>query len=240
VKKYKHYNSKHSQNAQALRQAKMTKTILLSVCISLLVSCGKPSVDDRPIRPSEVLDFDTLFAQRCSGCHGNEGTGSASIALHDPAFMHIVGKVTIRDLIVNGRKNTLMPSFQSNTGNPLSDAQIDALVIGMSENWAEDIPPWAEGRRYEIQKGDAGRGRGAFADFCASCHGPDGTGAVAGSVVNPSYLRLVSEQYLRSVILFGRPELGMPNFAGKTDDETIDDIVAWLLTHKENWSNAND
>jgi mono/diheme cytochrome c family protein len=32
----------------------------------------------------------------------------------------------------------------------------------------------------------------------------------------------------------------MPNFAGKTDDETIDDIVAWLLTHKENWSNAND
>ncbi len=218
----------------------MIKAILLSVCIFLLLSCGKPSVDDRPIRPIEVLNFDTLFAQRCSGCHGNEGAGSASIALHDSAFMHIAGKSTIRDLIVNGRKNTLMPSFQSNTGNPLSDAQIDALVIGMSENWGGEIPPWAEGRRYEIHKGDAGRGRGAFADLCASCHGPDGTGAVAGSVVNPSYLRLVSEQYLRSVILFERPELGMPNFAGKTDDKTIDDIVAWLLTHKENWSNAND
>jgi hypothetical protein len=32
----------------------------------------------------------------------------------------------------------------------------------------------------------------------------------------------------------------MPQFAGKTDDETIDDIVAWLLTHKDNRSSVND
>jgi cytochrome c oxidase cbb3-type subunit 3 len=218
----------------------MTKTIILSMCIFLATSCGKPSVEDRSIRPVEILDFDSLFAQRCSGCHGNNGAGSASIALHDPALLHMVGKLTIRDLIVHGRKNTLMPSFQSNTGDPLSDAQIDALVIGMSEKWGGDVPPWAKNRRYEVQKGDATKGRGAFADYCADCHGIDGMGADAGSVVNPTYLRLVSAQYLRSVILFGRKELGMPQFAGKTDDETIDDIVAWLLTHKDNRSTVND
>jgi len=48
----------------------------------------------------------------------------------------------------------------------------------------------------------------------------------------PAYLELVSPQYLRTVILCGRPELGMPPLASKIDDRTIDDIVAWLLTHK--------
>ena len=102
--------------------------VILFLC---LASCGKPSPQDRPIRPSKVMDFDILFASRCAGCHGTDGAGSGSIALHDPTLMNIISKATLLDLIKNGRQGTLMPSFQSNTGNPLTDAQIDVLVDGM-------------------------------------------------------------------------------------------------------------
>ena len=207
------------------------RILLLSICV-LLVSCGKPSIEDRPIRPSEVLDFDTLFASRCAGCHGTDGAGSGSIALHDPALLNIMSKDSLRTLIRDGRKGTLMPSFQSNTGNPLSDAQIDVIVDGMIGQWKVDAPPWSESRRYEVKNGKATKGKGAFVDMCGQCHGNDGMGGSAGSVIMPAYLELVSPQYLRTVILCGRPELGMPPMASKIDDRTIDDIVAWLQTHK--------
>ncbi len=203
--------------------------LILLVC---LVGCGKPSPEDRPIRPSKIMDFDTLFAQRCAGCHGTDGAGSGSIALHDPTLMNIISRETLRNLVKNGRPGTLMPSFQSNTGNPLTDAQIEILVDGMMQRWSEDAPPWATGRRYEVQQGKATHGRGAFVDMCGQCHGNDGRGASAGSVINPAFLELVSAQYLRTVILCGRPELGMPQLAGKIEDQTIDHIVAWLRTHK--------
>ena len=208
------------------------RALLLTTCCLLFIGCGKPSIEDRPIRPSEVLDFESLFASRCAACHGTDGTGSGSIALHNPTLMNIIGKETLRTLIRNGREGTLMPSFQSNTGNPLSDAQIDVIVSGMFDNWSSDGPPWASGRRYEVNNGRATRGKGAFVDMCGECHGKDGLGGSAGSVIMPAYLELVSAQYLRTVILCGRPELGMPPLASKIDDRTIDDIVAWLRTYK--------
>ena len=110
--------------------------------------------------------------------------------------------------------------------------RIDVIVSGMFDNWSSDGPPWASGRRYEVNNGRATRGKGAFVDMCGECHGKDGLGGSAGSVIMPAYLELVSAQYLRTVILCGRPELGMPPLASKIDDRTIDDIVAWLRTYK--------
>jgi Cytochrome c, mono- and diheme variants len=162
--------------------------IVLVLCSVLLVGCGKPSIEDRPTRPSEILDFNTLYAQRCAGCHGNDGAGSGSIALHDPALLNIIDKDTLRILIRDGREGTLMPSFQSNTGNPLTNAQIDVIVDGMIDNWKTDVPPWAKNRRYAVKNGKATRGRGAFADMCGKCHGTDGMGGTAGSVIMPAFL----------------------------------------------------
>ncbi len=204
--------------------------ILLLSCIAI-AGCGKPSLKDKPKTPSEILDFDTLFAQRCAGCHGTDGAGSGSIALHDPALLNIIDKETLISVIRDG-KGELMPSFQTNTGNPLTDAQINVIADGMIKKWGSDPPPWASNRRYAVKNGKATRGKGAFVDMCGQCHGHDGLGSSAGSVIMPAYLELVSPQYLRTVILCGRPELGMPPLASKIDDRTIDDIVAWLQTYK--------
>jgi len=84
------------------------------------------------------------------------------------------------------------------------------------------------------------RGEAVFAQDCANCHGPEGAGVQgkAGSVVDPTFLSLVSDQYLRTVVIVGRPDLGMPGFReyvpGKPmNTEEISDVVAWLASRRE-------
>jgi cytochrome c oxidase cbb3-type subunit 3 len=56
--------------------------------------------------------------------------------------------------------------------------------------------------------------------------------------VDAAYLSLVSDQYLRTVVIAGRPELGMPGYreyvAGKPmTPEEISDVVAWLASRRQ-------
>jgi len=88
--------------------------------------------------------------------------------------------------------------------------------------------------------GDIAAGKQVYAAACASCHGPDGSGleGKAGSIVNPDYLRLVSDQYLRTVIVVGRPELGHPGYkdlpGGEVlTSEDVTNLVAWLTSLRQ-------
>ena len=81
-----------------------------------------------------------------------------------------------------------------------------------------------------------------FQRACAECHGPNGAGgetgyASGGAINDPAFLALISDQALRRIIITGRHDLGMPNFAqtdGRPDDfepltsEEIDELVALL------------
>jgi mono/diheme cytochrome c family protein len=54
-----------------------------------------------------------------------------------------------------------------------------------------------------------------FARACAGCHGDHGQGAErAGAVDDGSLLALMSNQFLRRVVITGRTDLGMPDYAG--------------------------
>jgi hypothetical protein len=63
-----------------------------------------------------------------------------------------------------------------------------------------------------------------------------------GSIVDATYLALVSDQSLRSIILAGRPDLGMPDWrsdvtgtnARALTDQQVTDIVAWIGSHRVN------
>ena len=85
--------------------------------------------------------------------------------------------------------------------------------------------------------GDAARGRELFAAACSSCHGPDGRGA--RTIADRSYLALVTDQHLRTVIIVGMPNLGMPDWRGHSKpltDADVADLVAWLATQRESLS----
>jgi hypothetical protein len=57
-----------------------------------------------------------------------------------------------------------------------------------------------------------------------------------GSIVDGSYLALISDQGLRSITIAGRPDEGMPDWrsdgAQPLTDQQITDIVAWLASKR--------
>ena len=82
------------------------------------------------------------------------------------------------------------------------------------------------------------RGRAVFAAACAGCHGQDGRGSPkGGAVADPSYLALVSDQHLRTTVIAGRSDLGMPDWrldgaATPLTPQQISDVVAWLVAQR--------
>ena len=132
-----------------------------------------------------------------------------------------------------------MPAFAQSAGGILTDKQIDAIVSGI-RSWAkpglvrdESLPPYST-----LVAGDPYHGAAVYATYCSTCHGPDGRGGnKANSIVNGSYLSLVSDQNLRTNVIVGRPELGAPdwrnNVPGKPmSPQEISDVVAWLAAQR--------
>jgi mono/diheme cytochrome c family protein len=223
------------------------QAIFLAVCMLGTTACGtrdvapgRPSANSMPIPPGKVMDFNYLYARNCAGCHGTDGKGSASNALGDPVYLAIADDAAIRRVTADGVAGTAMPAFVQHSGGMLTDGQIQAIVSGMRARWAKpDALGGAEPPLYATSApGDPKRGAGVFGVYCASCHGVDGRGGKrASSVVNGSYLALVSDQYLRSIVIVGRPELGAPdwrrNVPGKPmSPDEISDVVAWLAAQR--------
>src|ERR1700721_2512069 len=134
---------------------------------------------------------------------------------------------------------TPSPGFRQSAGGMLHEKQIEALVRGI-RSWAKpdalgiQIPP-----SYLAQgPGDPQRGADAYRIYCSSCHGPNGGGgSKASSIVDGSFLDLVSDQSLRTIVIAGRPELGAPDWRGNVEGrpmsaQEISDVVAWLSSHR--------
>jgi mono/diheme cytochrome c family protein len=200
---------------------------------------GQPKKSSETVAPNEVLEFGTLYAENCAGCHGAEGRGSIAIALSDPVYLAVADDTVMRKVISNGVRGTAMPAFAQSAGGMLTDKQIDALVSGI-RSWANSgllhgaaPPPYAA-----KTSGDLQRGADVYQMFCSSCHGPDGTaGRKASSIVDGSYLALVSDQHLRTTVIAGRPELGAPDWREDVpgrpmSDQEITDVVAWLSSRR--------
>jgi cytochrome c oxidase cbb3-type subunit III len=213
------------------------------LCIVVAAACdrlpGRPRSADRPVRPSAVTDFATLYGENCAGCHGDDARPGAAVALADPVYLALVDDATLRRIIANGVADTAMPGFARDAGGGLTDAQVDVIVRGVRSRWGRpDALAGATPPPYSAPTGDPGRGRSAYAARCASCHGADGAGGQhGGSVVDGSYLALVSDQSLRTTVLVGRPARGMPDWRGAKGAspmtaQEIGDVVAWLASQR--------
>lgn len=225
--------------------------ILGTICLTAL-GCsripGRPGPGPEVVRPEQVLDFATLYKQNCAACHGVTGRDGAAIPLDNPVYLAVSGEDNIRRIITSGVAGTLMPGFSKSGGGYLTDEQVSVLAHGVMETWGKPAalstqapPPYAA-----TLKGDVTRGRQAFTASCANCHGVNGEGGhngkyKQGSIVDPSYLALVSDQNLRSIIVGGLPDRHMPDWRGEAvaghpaqalTDQQITDIVAWLASHR--------
>ena len=200
---------------------------------------GRPKPDDVPLRPAAVTDFSQLYSENCAGCHGADGKFGPALALNNPIYLAIADDVSIRRTVANGVSGTAMPPFALGAGGSLTDKQIDILVNGMRKKWAsapnpaEGAPPYASN-----VAGDSNRGAAIYAANCQSCHGADGKGGpAAGSIVDASYLSVVSNQYLRTITIAGRPDLHHPDWKQYPSGQPlksnqVSDVVAWLVSKR--------
>ncbi len=238
-----------------LKSARNSAVALVAVCFASL-GCnhipGRPGPGPAVLRPDEVLAFSTLYKENCAACHGENGKNGAALPLANPVYLAVVGEDRLRQIIANGVPGKLMPPFAKSAGGMLTDQQVSALAKGIVHTWGspiilaeQDPPPYLANRL-----GDPIRGQQAYATFCARCHGVAGEGAPGdpksksgklGSIVDSSYLALISDQNLRSMTIAGLPDRDMPDWrsdlspskpAQAMTSQQITDIVAWLASKR--------
>ena len=230
---------------------RLLRCFFLAACALTLLCAGCKYVPGRPesvaIRPEQVVKFNVLYKQNCAACHGKDGKDGAAISLGNPVYLAFAGAGTIQKLTANGVSGTLMPAFAKSQGGMLTDKQVEILAQGMEAAWGNEtllagqaVPPYVSSTA-----DDSAHRQQAFATYCASCHGADGTGVAGGkvptgSLVDPAYLALISDQGLRSIIVAGEPGEGMPDWRSDINgagsramtNQEISDVVAWLSSHR--------
>lgn len=198
---------------------------------------GRPKPGPEVPRPDSVVDFATLYSENCSACHGEKGVNGPSYPLANPTYQALVDEPRLRAVIAGGETGTLMPAFAISAGGSLTDDQVNALVKGIRGAWYKagvlhDANPPA----YQTTKAaDAVHGQQVYGVYCATCHGTAGSAvkSKAGSITQPDFLALVSDQTLRTSIIAGRPDIGQPDWRNDLPghpmtDQEVTDVVAWL------------
>lgn len=218
---------------------------VLAIAAAMLaaVGCqlpGKPGPGPEVPNPDSVLDSTVLYNQNCAGCHGADGRHGAAVGIGDPVYLALVSDDTMRSVASKGRTGTVMSAFAQKEGGMLTDAQVDSIVHGIRQRWSNPsavagatLPPYQATGSGDVQRGEA-----SYNTYCASCHGSGGKGGPkAGSIVDPAYLSLITDQGLRTIVITGRPDFNAPDWRNNVpgrpmSDQEITDVVAWLASHR--------
>jgi cytochrome c oxidase cbb3-type subunit 3 len=212
-------------------------------CVLLANGCrlpGKPAPGPEVPRPESVLSSHVLYAENCAGCHGADGLHGPATSLASPVYQALIDDATLRRVVAQGEPASMMPPFAKSAGGELTDAQVDAIVHGMRADWntgnalaGENVPPYTDDGKGSVKAGEQ-----VYASNCARCHGPAG-GKIgrSGSVLNPDFLSLMTPQGLRTSVIVGRPDLGMPDWRGQVKGkpmtaQNVSDVVAFLVAQK--------
>lgn len=249
-----------SPNAPAtgrrIARARALRTAAGWLAVLALAGCdlpGKPNPADRPVPVEDVLEFSVLYSTRCAGCHGADGRLGPAPPINDPLYLSLASDAEIRRIVESGRgAEYLMPAFGRAHGGPLSEAQTAALVAGIKSRWRPDPTPPAEGALppsldAPTSPADPAAGAAVYARACAGCHGDQGQGGefesrAIGAINDPAFLALISPRALQRLIVTGRPDLGMPDYAGRAgrppdfpplSSKDVGDLLAHLLLWRD-------
>lgn len=181
-----------------------------------------------------------LYRQYCAACHGSTGTGGVGVPIALPDFLAGVDDDYLRKTVRHGRPGRVMPPFAN-----LSDAEIEAIVKTIRAWQPKDRPV----RRAKAGQGDAVRGEKLYAERCAACHGANGEGGhgtgvtfsrprelpiLAPSLNNPGYLASVSDDQIKTVLVFGRVGTPMQPFTKQgLGERELNDVVAFVRSFEK-------
>ena len=213
-----------------------TRSILSLIPFALLLGSlgcerkiGPPNDQEELMRPENVASFDRLYKQNCSACHGEGGSGGPAFDLANPEYQALVDDESLKRWITSGMPGTQMPAFGESAGGFLTEQQVGVLVAGMRARWSTkdhkeaEMPPY-----FSSAIGNVEHGQDLFNQSCSACHQRG-----QQKVTDASYLSLVSDQNLRSIIIAGRPDLGHPDWKQVRPgqplmDQDVSDVIAYL------------
>jgi cytochrome c oxidase cbb3-type subunit III len=214
-------------NARAIRS--LVPLTLLVGSLGCDRKIGPPNDQEELMRPESVASFDRLYKQNCSACHGDNGSGGPALDLANPKYQALVDDGSLKRWITSGMPGTQMPAFGESAGGFLTPIQVDVLVAGMRARWdqkdhsAADMPPYSSSAAGNIENG-----QGIFRASCSPCHQQG-----QQKITDASYLSLVSDQSLRSIVIAGRPDLRHPDWkqvrhSQPLTDQDVSDVIAYL------------
>ena len=197
----------------------------IAMCVVGALGCDRLPGKPKPRETAAALDtpagFAGFYAEKCAGCHGVDGTHGPARPMRDAAYLAAVPAEAMLSILRDGIAGTRMPGFGGNRVGATDDAALAQFIKGMNNAWASSAHgaptiKWSQ----PVGTGDLAHGRQLFDERCLGCHARTiAAGATlapgsGGSVTDVFYLRLVSDQHLRTSILFGRADTGMPGAAG--------------------------
>ncbi len=238
-----------------MMRATTSRAWLITLASSALVACdqlpGKPAIRVAPPTLDTAAGFAGFYSDKCAGCHGADGTQGPARPLRDAAYLAAVPDDAMLRMLRDGVAGTRMPGFGGTRITAVDDAALSAFLKGMQSAWgnASATAPTNIAWAHHPGKANPEHGRELFDARCVACHPRTqplaSSATLAGSVTDPFYLRLVSDQHLRTSIVFGRTDLSsapanMPSAAGPFRDgngarvdgalssSDVDDLVAYL------------
>lgn len=181
--------------------------------------------------PTEVGQ--ELYAQYCSGCHGDFGEGGANptragdviAPISSAEYLRTRDDSTLRSIIAQGQPNFGMSPFGTAFGGPLEDDQIEAIVTFMrawEENPPVELPP-----EVDVQALGAD-GKEIYEDVCAQCHGLQGEGIIGPSLNDPAYQSQNTDQQIFESINYGHGASAMIGWGEILTAEQIDQLVGYI------------
>ncbi len=238
---------RHTEDEDEVNARALTCSLLWISCLAM-TGCdqlpGKPKPGPEVPRPDRSWIFPRSIARTAPAAMATGERTAPSYPLANPVYQSLVDEQGLRKVVANGLPGTLMPAFAISAGGSLTEQQVDALVKGMRSAWynagtADTANPPA----YKAAKpADPGHGPQVYATYCAACHG-EATPASkttakskAGSIIDPAFLALVSDQALRTVVIAGRPDIGQPDWRNDVaghpmSDQEVTDVVGWLSSY---------
>jgi len=176
-----------------------------------------------------------LYSQNCVFCHQADAIGKPGVApsLTNPELLSMASDKFMKGTIRDGRAGTGMPPF-----GHLGRSGIDAIMAYLRSH-AKGPNISAEIDKQPDARGDARLGKQWFDNICATCHGFNGDGYLAGgtgtAIGNASFLSKASDGFIRETIKRGRSNTRMIGYSGPEamaalSDQEIDDVITYMRT----------
>ena len=191
-------------------------------------------------RGDDALDIaatpETHYAQYCALCHGDDREGYKND--HAPSLktetLFVAGPIVPYMSTAYGRPGTPMGPYLDELGGPLSETEVQDLVIWLNMQAGYPVIPPNEMDIAPVD-GDIELGSQIYQQHCSSCHGMDGEGGTGTALGNITMLATSPDSFLKAAIEKGRDGTEMVAFDGMLSAAEIDSVVAFLRSRAQGW-----